>query len=60
MGSRNNIMFNLVLILKEVSILLSAYLPKTSEVILGSIQGGAEVFEVKKIQNLFPRIEKNK
>ena len=68
--TKNNIIFNLVSVLKEVGNLLVPFLPKTSEAILESIKepadtkamaaNGKDSFEVKKIQNLFPRIEKNK
>ncbi len=56
--TKNNIIFNLVSILKETGNLLVPFLPKTSEIILESIKGTGDIFEVKKIQNLFPRIEK--
>lgn len=57
--TKNNIIFNLVFILKETGVLLAPYLPKTSELILDSIKTEKNNFVVKKIQNLFPRIENN-
>lgn len=56
---KNNTIFNLISILKEAGVLLAPYLPKTSELILDSIKIEKNNFVVKKIQNLFPRIEKN-
>ena len=58
--TKNNILFNLISILKETGNLLMSYLPKTSEIILQSIKEEGDIFKVGRIQNLFPRIEKEK
>lgn len=57
--TKNNILFNLISILNGTSVMLAPYLPKTSGLILESIKIKGDSFKVKKIQNLFPRIEKN-
>ena len=50
--------FNLVVILDNVAALLLPFLPGTSEKITISIKSEKGILTVKKIQNLFPRLEK--
>jgi len=54
---KNEILFDLVFLLKEIAIILIPYLPETSESILTSIKDNNKQFAVDKIKILFPRIE---
>ncbi len=56
--TKKSILFDLVFILKELGLLLSSFLPQTSQMILDSLKENEPGFSVTKIQNLFPRIEK--
>ena len=53
---KNKVIFNLVILLKEISGLLQPFLPQTSEKIFKNIKISEKVIRVKKGEILFPRI----
>ena len=53
---KNKVIFNLVILLKEISGLLQPFLPQTSEKILKNIKISKKVIKVEKGEILFPRI----
>ena len=53
---KNKVIFNLVVLLKEISELLQPFLPQTSEKILKNIKVLGKAVKVKKGEILFPRI----
>lgn len=55
---KNKVLFDLIMILRESAILLTPFLPKTSENILSAIRWDKKGVGISKIQNLFPRIQK--
>ncbi|MBU4348455.1 methionine--tRNA ligase [Patescibacteria group bacterium] len=57
---KTEVIYNLVSLLKEISNFLLPFLPETVEKISESIQLEEDKFIVKKIDNLFPRLQKNK
>lgn len=53
---KEKIIFNLIVILKNVSKLLAPFMPQTAEKISESIKDSGKYIKVKKGENLFPRI----
>lgn len=57
---KEEILYDLICILKKTAELLAPFLPETSEKISKAIELEGSNFKAEKIENLFPRIEKNK
>lgn len=53
---KNKIVFNLVILLKEIAEMLEPFLPQTSEKILKNIKISGKIIKVKKGEILFPRL----
>ena len=54
---REKALFNLLMILNAVAVLLAPFLPETSKKITSSISLKGKMAKIKKISNLFPRLE---
>lgn len=50
-------LYNLLMILKAVAVLLSPFMPQTSRKILSAVLFKGKQVKIKKIKNLFPRLE---